>query len=91
MGAIASMTTREKPPVTLAVESNHLNDNTNRPISSTSQVLVLADVLLCGMYGSAGSTSMVQKGKFAASAVAFCRSALKSVDLPTLGSPTMPV
>jgi len=25
---------------------------------------------------------MVQKGKFAASAVAFCSSALKSVDLP---------
>ena len=33
--------------------------------------------------------SIVQKGKFAACAFAF-ESELKSVDLPTLGSPTMP-
>jgi hypothetical protein len=32
---------------------------------------------------------MVQKGKLAAAMPAFVR-ALKSVDLPTLGSPTMP-
>jgi len=34
--------------------------------------------------------SMVQKGKFLASAIDFCARALKSVDLPTLGSPTSP-
>jgi hypothetical protein len=33
--------------------------------------------------------SIVQKGKFAACALAFDRQ-LKSVDLPTLGSPTIP-
>jgi len=35
-------------------------------------------------------TSMVQKGKLLASAARLCVSALKSVDLPTLGTPTMP-
>ena len=35
--------------------------------------------------------SMVQNGKFAACAAAVRVSALNSVDLPTLGSPTMPV
>mmetsp|Transcript_114752 Transcript_114752/g.365977 ORF Transcript_114752/g.365977 Transcript_114752/m.365977 type:complete len:327 (-) Transcript_114752:47-1027(-) len=35
--------------------------------------------------------SMVQNGKFAASAFPFSHNALKSVLLPTLGSPTMPV
>mmetsp|Transcript_82390 Transcript_82390/g.183973 ORF Transcript_82390/g.183973 Transcript_82390/m.183973 type:complete len:232 (-) Transcript_82390:14-709(-) len=35
--------------------------------------------------------SMVQKGKFAASAFPFSHRALKSVLLPTLGRPTMPV
>jgi len=34
--------------------------------------------------------SIVQKGKFAAAAVAEAVSALNSVDLPTLGRPTMP-
>ena len=34
--------------------------------------------------------SMVQKGKFAACAAAVRVSALKSVDLPTFGSPTIP-
>jgi hypothetical protein len=34
---------------------------------------------------------MVQKGKFAACAAAVRVSALKSVDLPTFGSPTIPV
>jgi len=33
---------------------------------------------------------MVQKGKLLASAARLCVSALKSVDLPTLGTPTMP-
>jgi hypothetical protein len=33
--------------------------------------------------------SIVQNGKFAASALAF-ESALKSVDFPTFGSPTIP-
>lgn len=36
-------------------------------------------------------TSMVQKGKFAAWAAPFFTIALKSVDLPTFGSPTIPV
>ena len=35
--------------------------------------------------------SIVQKGKFAACAAAVWVSALKSVDLPTFGSPTIPV
>ena len=35
--------------------------------------------------------SMVQNGKFAACAAAVRVSALKSVDLPTFGSPTIPV
>ena len=34
---------------------------------------------------------MVQKGKFAACAAAVRVSALNSVDLPTLGSPTIPI
>jgi hypothetical protein len=34
--------------------------------------------------------SIVQNGKFAASALAVAVRALKSVDLPTLGSPIMP-
>ncbi|GAB4387526.1 MAG: hypothetical protein Kow0045_19360 [Albidovulum sp.] len=34
---------------------------------------------------------MVQKGKFAACAAAVRVNALKSVDLPTFGSPTMPI
>mmetsp|Transcript_32814 Transcript_32814/g.53232 ORF Transcript_32814/g.53232 Transcript_32814/m.53232 type:complete len:95 (-) Transcript_32814:193-477(-) len=34
--------------------------------------------------------SIVQKGKFAASAFAFSHRALNMVDLPTLGSPTIP-
>ena len=34
--------------------------------------------------------SIVQNGKFAAAAAAVSVSALKSVDLPTLGRPTMP-
>ncbi len=35
--------------------------------------------------------SMVQNGKFAACAAAVRVSALKRVDLPTFGSPTMPI
>ena len=35
--------------------------------------------------------SIVQKGKFAACAVAVFVSALNSVDLPTFGKPTMPI
>ena len=34
--------------------------------------------------------SIVQNGKFAASALAFATRALKRVDFPTLGSPTIP-
>jgi hypothetical protein len=33
---------------------------------------------------------MVQKGKLAAAALAFATKALNKVDLPTLGSPTIP-
>ena len=43
-----------------------------------------------GMGMSVRFGSMVQKGKFLASAIDFCARALKSVDLPTLGSPTSP-
>jgi len=33
---------------------------------------------------------LVQKGKFAASAACFCSKALKRVDFPTFGRPTIP-
>ena len=44
-----------------------------------------------GTFTSPTFGSMVQKGKFAACAAAVRVSALKSVDLPTFGSPTIPI
>ena len=44
-----------------------------------------------GTFTSPTFGSMVQKGKFAACAAAVRVSALNSVDLPTFGSPTIPI
>ena len=44
-----------------------------------------------GTFTSPTFGSMVQKGKFAACAAAVRVSALNRVDLPTLGSPTIPI
>merc|ERR1719310_2768183 len=73
-----------------------------RPAMSTNESdvgTVFADLLISASFLSRSSGtatmpvlgSMVQNGKLAACACDSCMSALKSVDLPTLGRPTMPV
>mmetsp|Transcript_2979 Transcript_2979/g.12058 ORF Transcript_2979/g.12058 Transcript_2979/m.12058 type:complete len:204 (+) Transcript_2979:1404-2015(+) len=69
--------------------------STNSSTAGTTLALLLISPSLSSLRSGTGTTpvlgSMVQKGKLAASAFCAFVSALNSVDLPTLGMPTMPV